>query len=57
VSKDVPPGEFVLGAPAQPKRAFIATLAVPRQLERLKTRVAELESRLAMIAKMEKPGE
>jgi UDP-3-O-[3-hydroxymyristoyl] glucosamine N-acyltransferase len=57
VSKDVPPGEFVLGAPAQPKRAFIATLAVPRQLERLKTRMAELESRLAMIAKMEKPGE
>lgn len=48
VSKDVPAGEFVLGAPAQPKREFIAnTLAVPRQVGRLKKKVADLEASLA----------
>jgi len=48
LSKDVPPGEFVIGAPAQSKKAFIATLAVPRQVERLKSRVAAIEARLAV---------
>lgn len=48
VSKDVPADEFVLGAPAQPKRAFITnTLAVPRQVERLKQKVAILEAAVA----------
>ncbi len=55
VSKDVPPGEFVLGAPAQSKRAFVSTLAVPRQLERLKAKVAAIEARLAGIAHEAKP--
>ena len=50
VSKDVPAGEFVLGAPAQPKRTFITTtLAVPRQVERLKQKVAELEAAVAAL--------
>jgi UDP-3-O-[3-hydroxymyristoyl] glucosamine N-acyltransferase len=57
VSKDVPPGEFVIGAPAQSKRAFVATLAMPRQIERLKKQVADLEARLAEVARAEKAGQ
>ena len=55
VTKDVPPGEFVLGAPAQPKRTFVATtLAVPRQIERLKAKITEIEARLTLITKESK---
>lgn len=46
LSKSVPPGEYVLGLPALPKREFANTLLVPRQVEKLKARVAELEARL-----------
>ena len=46
LSKDVPEGEYYLGLPAYPKREFAATLLVPRQVEKLKQRVAELEARL-----------
>ncbi len=49
VSKDVPPGEYVIGEPAVSKREFVKTLATPRQVEKLKTRVAELEARLALL--------
>jgi UDP-3-O-[3-hydroxymyristoyl] glucosamine N-acyltransferase len=56
VSKDVPAGEFVLGAPAVPKREFVMGLAVPRQVERLKARVADLEARLAALEKLQ-PGQ
>ena len=51
LSKDVPPGEFVLGSPAMPKREFAVGLTVPRTVEKLKARVAELEARLAAIEK------
>lgn len=51
VSKDVPPGEFVLGAPAVPKREFVVGMTVPRAVEKLKARVAELEARLAALEK------
>ena len=46
LSKDVPAGEYYLGLPAIPKRDFAAQLLVPRQVEKLKARVAELEARL-----------
>ncbi len=46
LSKDVPEGEYYLGLPAYPKREFAATLLVPRQVEKLKQRVAALEARL-----------
>ena len=55
VSKDVAPGEFVLGAPAIPKKEFAATLLVPRHVEKLKARVAELEARLAALEKAAGP--
>ena len=51
ISKDVPPGEFVMGSPAMPKREFIVGLTVPRTVEKLKSRVAELEARLAALEK------
>jgi UDP-3-O-[3-hydroxymyristoyl] glucosamine N-acyltransferase len=49
VSKDVPPGEYVIGTPAGPKREYVQSLAAPRQVEKLKARVAELEARLAKL--------
>lgn len=49
VSKDVPAGEFVMGTPAVSKRDFVAGLMVPRTVEKLKTRLAALESRLAAL--------
>jgi len=51
VSKDVAPGEYVLGAPAVPKRDFAAALLTPRHVEKLKSRVALLEARLAELEK------
>lgn len=49
VSKDVPPGDYVIGTPAMAKREYVQTLAAPRQIEKLKTRMAELEARLTKI--------
>lgn len=49
VTKDVDPGTYVLGAPAQPKREFAETLLAPRSVASLKKRVAELEARLAKL--------
>jgi UDP-3-O-[3-hydroxymyristoyl] glucosamine N-acyltransferase len=46
LSKSVPEGEYYLGLPALPKREFAAQLLVPRQVEKLKAKVAELEARL-----------
>jgi UDP-3-O-[3-hydroxymyristoyl] glucosamine N-acyltransferase len=51
LSKDVPDGEYYLGLPAYPKREFAATLLVPRQVEKLKQKVAELEARLNALGK------
>lgn len=50
LSKDVPEGEYYLGLPAYPKREFAATLLLPRQVDKLKQQVAELEARLTALA-------
>ena len=55
VSKDIAAGEFVLGAPAVPKREFVVGLTVPRTVEKLKARVAELEARLSALEKRNTP--
>jgi len=47
LSKDVPAGEYVLGLPAIPRREFAATLLVPRQVEKLKRQLAEIQAGLA----------
>ena len=49
LSKDVPAGEYVIGLPALPKREFAAQLLVPRQVEKLKRQVAELQAALAAL--------
>ena len=46
LSKDVPEGEYFIGLPACTKREFGAQLLVPRQVEKLKKQVAELQARL-----------
>ncbi len=50
LSKSVPEGEYYLGLPACSRREFGAQLLVPRQVEKLKAKVAELESRLKALS-------
>lgn len=46
LSKDVGPGEYVLGIPAISRREFANTLLQPRLVEKLKARIEALEGRL-----------
>jgi UDP-3-O-[3-hydroxymyristoyl] glucosamine N-acyltransferase len=46
VKEDVPEGEYVLGTPAMPKRAFAQSLLIGRQVEKQKAKIADLEARL-----------
>ncbi len=46
LSKSVPAGEYYLGLPACPKREFGAQLLLPRQVEKLKKQVADLQAEL-----------
>ncbi len=50
LSKDVPAGAYYLGLPAVSRREFGAQMLVPRQLDKLKAKVAELEKRLGEVA-------
>jgi len=47
VTKDTPPGQYVVGFPAVPQKEFAASHAHVARLPELKKRVAELEKRLA----------
>lgn len=50
VMKDVPAGEYFMGTPGLSKREFVQNvLTVPKQIEKLKKRIAELEARLKEI--------
>ena len=49
LAKDVPAGEYVLGLPAIPRREFAASLLVPRQIEKLKRQLAEIQAELAAL--------
>lgn len=49
IVKDVPPGEFMLGSPALPRKEFVKLMAAPRAVEKLKARITSLEARLAAL--------
>ena len=49
VARDVPDGQYVIGAPATSMREMAAVALAPRQIAKLRTRLAELEARLAAI--------
>lgn len=49
LSKDVPPGEFYLGLPAVSRRELGAQMLIPRQVDKLKAKVAALEARLSQL--------
>ncbi len=49
VTRDVPPGSFVFGLPAVPKREVAIRAASVKQIPKLKSRVKELESRIASL--------
>jgi len=46
VTGDVPPGEYVIGSPAETKRQFLAHRLLLKTVERLKKRVEALEAML-----------
>lgn len=50
VTKDVPTGEYCLGAPAVPKREYAQTLMLPRTVSRLVVKVKELEEKIANLS-------
>ena len=47
IAKDVPPGTFVFGYPALPRKQYAANLLNVSRIPKLKERIAELEQRLA----------
>jgi UDP-3-O-[3-hydroxymyristoyl] glucosamine N-acyltransferase len=49
LAKDVPEGEFYLGTPAVPRREFGKTMLLPRSVDKLKNKIAELEARIASL--------
>lgn len=49
VSKDVAPGEYVMGMPAMPAQRFKRNLAASMLLPKLKERVADLQQRIAKL--------
>ena len=46
VREEVPEGEYVLGTPAVPKRKFAESLLLPRQVDKLKKKIADLEAKI-----------
>ena len=46
VTKDVPAGEYCIGAPAVSKREYAQTLMLPRSVAKLTAKIKELESRV-----------
>ena len=46
LSKDVPEGEFYLGLPAVSRREFGTTMLLPRTVDKLKKKIADLEARI-----------
>ena len=47
VARDVPGGQYVIGSPATSMREMAAVALAPRQIAKLRARLAELEARLA----------
>lgn len=54
VTKDIPAGEYCIGAPAVPKREYAQTLMLPRSVAKLTARVKELEAQLKAMGGSEK---
>lgn len=46
VKEDVPEGEYYIGSPAMPKRKFAESLLLPRAVDKLKKKLADLEAKV-----------
>ena len=49
VARDVPDGQYVIGSPATSMREMAAVALAPRQIAKLRARLAELDARLAVL--------
>ncbi|MBE6388727.1 MAG: UDP-3-O-(3-hydroxymyristoyl)glucosamine N-acyltransferase [Lentisphaerae bacterium] len=51
VAKSLPPGQIVIGTPAESQRDFLGRLALPKKFQKLDAKVKELEAKLKELAK------
>jgi len=50
LTKDIPEGEFYLGLPAVPRRELAASMLLPRTVDKLKKKIAVLESKIQQLS-------
>jgi UDP-3-O-[3-hydroxymyristoyl] glucosamine N-acyltransferase len=50
VYKSLPPGQIVLGTPAESQREFLARVALPKKVQKLDAKIKELEAKLAALS-------
>ena len=51
VVKSLPPGQIVLGTPAESQRDFLGRLALPKKVAKLDAKIKELEAKLRELSK------
>jgi len=51
VVKSLPPGQIVLGTPAEPQRDFLGRLALPKKVQKLDAKIKELEAKIKELSK------
>ncbi len=51
VVKSLPPGQIVLGTPAESQRDFLGRLALPKKVQKLDAKIKELEAKLKELSK------
>ncbi|MBE6365179.1 MAG: UDP-3-O-(3-hydroxymyristoyl)glucosamine N-acyltransferase [Lentisphaerae bacterium] len=51
VMKSLPPGQIVLGAPAESQRDFLGRLALPKKVQKLDAKIKELEAKIKELSK------
>ena len=51
VARSLPPGQIVIGTPAESQREFLARVALPKKVQKLDAKIKELEAKLAELAK------
>ena len=49
--KSLPPGQIVLGAPAESQRDFLGRLALPKKVQKLDAKIKELEAKIKELSK------
>ena len=51
VARTLPPGQIVIGTPAESQREFIGRVALPKKVQKLDAKIKELEAKIAELTK------